>query len=66
MKRMNLRLSVTEAERDMIRRAAANSGYRSMAAYCHAVITADAEYREGLQRANVAMNVAEPQKRYTT
>lgn len=55
MKRINLRLNVTEEERDLIRRAAANGGYRSMAAYCHAIVLADADYRE---KRNVANNVA--------
>lgn len=38
MKRVNLRLDVTEGERDLIRKAAALSGYRSMAAFCRIVI----------------------------
>lgn len=60
MKRINLRLNVTEDERDLIRRAAANGGYRSMAAYCHAIVVADAQYREKLNVANsVARRVSE-------
>ena len=41
---MNLRLSVTEEERDLIRRAAALAGYRSMAAFCKAVVLSEAHY----------------------
>lgn len=60
MKRINLRLNVTEEERDLIRKAAANGGYRSMAAYCHAIVVADAQYREKLNVANsVAQRITE-------
>lgn len=54
MKRINLRLDVTETERDLIRKAAALSGCRSMAEFCRSVV---------LERAaNVATNVAGPEK----
>lgn len=36
MNKLNLRLNVTEDERDVIRTAAALAGYRSMAAFCRA------------------------------
>lgn len=42
MKRVNLRLDVTEKERDEVRRAAALAGYRSMAEFCRAVVLAEA------------------------
>lgn len=50
MKRVNLRLDVTEAERDLIRKAAALSGHRSMADFCRSTVLKSA--------ANVATNVA--------
>jgi uncharacterized protein (DUF1778 family) len=39
---VGLRLVVTPAERDMIRKAAAIGGWRSMAAFCRAVVLAEA------------------------
>jgi len=51
MKRMNLRLDVTEAERDLIRKAAALSNHRSMAEFCRSVVLKEAR--------NVAGNVAQ-------
>lgn len=50
MKRINLRLDVTEVERDLIRKAAALAGYRSMAEFCRSTVLKSA--------ANVAANVA--------
>ena len=38
MKRINLRLDVTEEERDLIRRAAALGGFRSMAEFCRSTV----------------------------
>lgn len=54
MKRVNLRLDVTEEERDVIRTAAALSGHRSMAEFCRAIILKEAR--------NVAASVAQPVK----
>lgn len=52
MKRINLRLDVTKAERDLIRKAAALAGYRSMAEFCRSVV---------LEKAmSVAASVAAP------
>ena len=42
MKRVNLRLDVTEEERDLIRRAAALAGFRSMAEFCRVTILEEA------------------------
>ena len=44
MKRVNLRLDVTEGERDLIRRAAALAGHRSMAEFCRTVILREAKH----------------------
>lgn len=41
-KRVNLRLDVTEEERDLVRRAAALGGYRSMAEFCRTVVLNEA------------------------
>lgn len=38
MDRKNLRLDVTESERDMVRRAAALAGFPSMAEFCRAAV----------------------------
>lgn len=43
MKRVNLRLDVTEDERDLIRKAAALGGFRSMAEFCRMVVLQEAE-----------------------
>jgi uncharacterized protein (DUF1778 family) len=62
MKKVNLRLDVTEAERDMIRRAAALSGYRSMAEFCRDSVLRSAHAADSGHRIispNVATNVAE-------
>jgi uncharacterized protein (DUF1778 family) len=65
MKRVNLRLDVTEDERDMIRRAAALSGYRSMAEFCRDSVLrsahdADSGHRiRHREKSNVANNVAD-------
>lgn len=48
MKRINLRLDVTEEERNLIRKAAALAGYRSMAEFCRAVVLAEA-HKQGKQ-----------------
>jgi uncharacterized protein (DUF1778 family) len=42
MKRVNLRLDVTKDERDLIRKAAALAGYRSMAEFCRTVVLREA------------------------
>jgi uncharacterized protein DUF1778 len=59
---MNLRLNVNEEERNLIRRAAALAGYRSMAAFCREVVLAEAYYIDHYgtlrENRNVAPNVA--------
>lgn len=50
MKRVNLRLDVTEAERDLIRRAAALGGWRSMADFCRSVVLSEAQYIDTFQQ----------------
>lgn len=42
MQKINLRLNVTKEERDMIRRAAALRGFRSMAEFCRFVVLTEA------------------------
>lgn len=44
MKRVNLRLDVTEDERDLIRKAAALGGFRSMAEFCRSVVLGETQY----------------------
>ena len=44
MKRVNLRLDVTEEERDVIRKAAALGGFRSMAEFCRSVVMGESNY----------------------
>jgi uncharacterized protein (DUF1778 family) len=44
MKRVNLRLDVTEDERDLIRKAAALGGFRSMAEFCRSVVMGETQY----------------------
>lgn len=44
MKRVNLRLDVTEDERDLIRKAAALGGFRSMADFCRSVVMSESHY----------------------
>lgn len=44
MKRVNLRLDVTEEERDLVRKAAALGGFRSMAEFCRSVVIAETNH----------------------
>ncbi len=43
MKRVHIRLDVTEDERNMVRRAAALGGFRSMAAFVRDIVTKEAQ-----------------------
>jgi uncharacterized protein (DUF1778 family) len=62
MKRVNLRLDVTEEERDLIRKAAALGGFRSMADFCRSIVTSEAHYIvEMVPKRNNSQKDSQPQ-----
>ncbi len=57
MKRVHIRLDVTESERNLIRRAAALGGFRSMAEMARTIITQEAMSIETQEQKKIQFNI---------